>query len=154
MGMKRVKYRTKSGKTAYRNIRVATPVAPQGARKRVAKQNNSRLDKDASHVYRRGMAMLGSSIGRHAGMHVADKNKYSQRHELAGTLAGGATGYGLARATEKRLSAHRKAQLGVAALALGGLLHLSGSNKSLNRNAGLAISRLRAQRQQVATGHI
>lgn len=118
MATKRVKYRTKSGKTAYRNIRAGATKSAKGVRLRNAGAN---VEKDSTFLYEHGLKSLGRNAGlaagMHGGWHTGGPGNRGDVHALLGMAAGGTTGHmagkALARATGHKLSADRRAQIGL-----------------------------------------
>lgn len=141
MATKRVKYKTKSGKTAYRNIRAGAAKSAKGGRLRNAGHG---VEKDSSVLYEHGLKSLGMQAGLAAGMrggwHTGGAGTRGNLHALAGMAAGGTAGLfagkALANATGHRLSADRRAQIGLATGIAGMALGVHNVHSSVKRLQG------------------
>ena len=139
MATKRVKYKTKSGKTAYRNIRAGAVKGAKGSRLR--NNGHSGAEKRSDRLYEHGLKSLGMHAGLTAGMRggwrTGGPGTRGNLHALAGMAAGGTAGRyagkALAKATGHKLSADRRAQIGLAASAAGMALGAYNIHSSVKR---------------------
>lgn len=133
MATKRVKYRTKSGKTAYRSIRAAASKTSGGRRLK----SDPFQPMSATQQYHHGATLTGATLGYHAGISAALHAQRTGRpasHALAALVGGTAGGALVGRLgshlTHKHLSDKSKRRLGLAGTAVGIIGGLAGRHRA------------------------
>lgn len=133
MATKRVKYKTKSGKIAFRNIRAAASKASNGRRLK----SDPFKPMTATQQYHHGATLAGATLGYHAGISAALRSQRAGKpatHALAQLIGGTAGGAIMGRLgshlTHKRLSEKSKRRLGLAGSAVGIVGGLAGMHRA------------------------
>lgn len=120
---KKITVKTKRGKTYQRSMMVAAGGKAPPKKARTLK--NGQVEKDSHDLYAAGLKHLGRNLGAKAGWHAMAHTdaKTHNMGRLAGILGGAAAGHhvgaAVAKHTGKKLSADRRAQLGLGAAVLG-----------------------------------